>query len=415
MQIFLLCFLLLAALKVHDLHGKEVMFKDFVSALQSGGIDIFMIPLHDKEKFIGALSRSPKVSIVNILLFLSLYRCWSNDSKVTVIPKKGKSIALSKNSNYCLSLCLTNNNLINKIFDLLHVLMQEISAYRCDNAITEIIFNSSLKLCGAVLSPADMRHLWLHIVKSSGFVIADEGIHSESGISAASVTFNEILLFFNPVIDTAVSASNGRQHLNIPPSSVSLSITSPIPAAIVGETSIPLQKKSEKHQTSSLIFNDAPEELSDNSISLPVQCKPVRFEHSLASSRGILGLTNKGTCECNIQIRVESHLNDMTIENKDGFSRLLFCKSKSTIDFALSHTDLLDSLFKFGVHLNQREREEFWTAALSDCSLQFTTEMNGPKDATIDEFLQWICFTLLLTRSGKAPDKKILETFEFLD
>lgn len=105
----------------------------------------------------------------------------------------------------------------------------------------------------------------------------------------------------------------------------------------------------------------------------------------------------------------------MTIENKDGFSRLLFCKSKSTIDFALSHTDLLDSLFKFGVHLNQREREEFWTAALSDCSLQFTTEMNGPKDATIDEFLQWICFTLLLTRSGKAPDKKILETFEFLD
>ena len=371
---------ILAALKEHKLYGKEVMFKDFVTALQSISINIFLIPPRDREKLIGALSRSPKTSIISIPLFLSLYRWWSNESKSANILRTRHTTLQNMNSFHPFSPCLRNDNLIDRIRDLLPVLIYEISSYHCNDTITEIVFNSSLRLCGLILSPADVRYIWLLILKSSGRAIADEDSNQENRTPGAFVTSHDISRFFNPAIDSLVSTVGGNEDkesssTRMPPSISTLTI----PATISDvEVIIPLQRMSVIDEGS--IFLDHSDNLVSSESSLRLLCKPP------------IALNNEAMCQSDTKTRVLSHINAMTIKDKEQFSQRLSCNSKSMATFLLNHTDLFDSLSYYGIHLNQREREEFWSAALSGCSQQSVTGPNESDDAKLTEFFRWISF-----------------------
>ena len=376
---------------MHELYGQEVMFKDFVMALQSISINISLMPFLDKEKFIGALSRIPKTSVISIPLFLSLYRWWSNESKSADISRTRNPTLQSMNCFNSFSPYLRNDNLIDRIRDLLPVLIYEISSSHCNDTITEIVFNSSLRSCDLILSPADVRYLWLRILKSSGRLIADEDSNRENRTSGAFVTSNDISRFFNSATDSLVSAIGGRDDLKSPPSLMPPSLTLPIfPSTISDvEVIVPLQRMSVIQEASSTFFdrsdNSVPSggyhDSADLSTSLPLQ-------YEAPPTRGY-----EASCQSGTKTKVLSHLNAMTTKDKEHFSQRLSCTSKTVGTSLLNHTDLFDTLSNFGLHLNQREREEFWSAALLGCSQRSTvTGSDEPEDATLSQFFRWICF-----------------------
>jgi hypothetical protein len=371
--------LLKARLKSHGLSGTEVRYKDLSCALKTLDINVAEMPFFVQEKFVGALSRNPKTSIISIPIFLSLYRFWCLNW-----PRNDNLSLDEDNQGTCIQK-RRHVELVGAVESILSPLLCFLATEARNGEISETLFSSALKNCGLVFSYDDARIIWLHILMANNYLRADEIEYRENFISCVIISREDVIRSFNPPVKLTV---NRRHHVE-----PRLPASDSVIGAIQRDTPAPLMRRSVAHRLSSLplVLGTLPPESPTEGVSVVVS---LRYKNTSLHSRNAAWQSDDKISISNTKQRVLSTVEGMDYDRKVWFVQLLLKGAKEVSNGykVLDAVNLYDALSKAGIRLRPNEREEFWSEILSACRplSKGGRGRDGPRDASIVEFIHWI-------------------------
>lgn len=268
--------------------------------------------------------------------------------------------------------------------------------------ISETLFSLALKSCGLTFTCDDARSVWLHVLMANNYLRADEIEYRENFIACVIISPEDVIRSFNPQVKHTV---NRRHHVKPP-----LPASDSVIGAIQRDIPTPLMRRSVAHRLSSipLVLGTLPPE---SHVERECVAVPLRYKNTSLHSRTAAWQNDNNISISNTRRRVISNLEGMGTDKKVWFIQLLL-KGAKEISYGykvLDALNLFDTLSEAGIRLRPNEREDFWSEVLSACRPQSEGGRNGPRDASLVEFIIWIGLSDVLSsvQSSQQHDDAI--------